>query len=145
MFSNNQLGYTPKMTVLVDRFQRNIIHTFNKLNSGIPAGMLENYHLYMKALSLNNWDPQLAAARFPDWENIDLDTQASSKAPFDNIDKFFSLLELLEVRPCDDLPKERLKEAFYIVREDGFRVPEHDIVGEDWILSQPETASLDQG
>ena len=49
------------MIVLVDRFNRNVLHAYDKLNNGFPEGFLAEYLRYMKALSLNEWDPKMAA------------------------------------------------------------------------------------
>ena len=100
----------------------------------------------MKALSLNKWDPVMASVFLK--ENGEMTDKIATKAPFDHIDKFIALLELLELEPCDDLPEEELREAFYILREDGFRNPERKIISPDWVLSLPEKtakATLDHG
>ncbi|MEQ8906037.1 hypothetical protein [Ekhidna sp.] len=129
------------MIVLVDRFNRNVLHAYDKLNNGFPAGFLAEYLRYMKALSLNEWDPKMAAI-YLESDGQGMENNVQTPQPFNNIEKHRVLMRLIDLYPSEVLIWDDLKDAYYELHGNGYKIPEQRLIGNSEILWPSEKLEL---
>ncbi|MEQ9007030.1 MAG: hypothetical protein RLP12_04035 [Ekhidna sp.] len=95
----------------------------------------------MKALSLNEWDPKMAAI-YLESDGQGMENNVQTPQPFNNIEKHRVLMRLIDLYPSEVLIWDDLKDAYYELHGNGYKIPEQRLIGNSEILWPSEKLEL---